>query len=679
MFKFFRIYNKFILAVGGSLLMIAFLVGSSLQSLVGPSIPVQGTLDGEDITVMDTRHASNQLEILKRYVPQLYIMTQTMLKAENDYDRSLLWYMIQYDAGRLGIGASNAEAFTVLNVIGIDETGVKRIANQMKQQEGVVLDAVKSWVVAEMYSELVLGKGHESVYARLQKFVGTANAYQQMFGQQVGPQYVYQLAALSSEDPYRVSKPLMEHFLQDQNARVGGEAVVIPADLYLEDVAAPSETDLNTLFEKYKNDLPGKSEPFGFGYKIADRVKLEYISIPIDECLKQVTVEEAEAYEFYKKNEANFVERDEQGQPKEGGSIQPYSAVREQLITEMKRNKAFELGQTIAKTALAELQKPLASVKKVNGYYNLGDDYQGEPMRVVADDIFREFKVRPQQFNAQREKWIEVDRVQELPGIGMSFVGGQQNAPFATYVASAKQLDPSETNPLIALYLQENVPSDIMIGFDGSMFIFRLTAAEAAHAPESIDLVKTQVETDAKLQMAFEKLKDERAQWLDLAKQSGLEAVAKQAKVEVKKTGLVPRVEMRSAAGGDQTPEIAGIGKSQLLVDAMYKTARDTGKNGDLKDIAAMDRMGEADVDSKLALVVFRVDDYNLMTESEYIQNASKFIETAGSMNYTLFLSEEPNVISFEMLSERLKWVPERSDEEDMESADQVSDEAEAA
>ncbi|QQE12656.1 hypothetical protein JD969_04105 [Planctomycetota bacterium] len=631
-------------------------MGSSLQSLVGPGVPVQGTLNGEEVTVEETRWSATQLEILRRYVPQLGIMTSAMLEADGEYERSLLWYMIQHDSQRLGISASNMEAYSVLAAIGIDQTGVQRIANQMKAQEGVVLDAVKSWLIAEAYSELMLGKSHESIYSRIGRFNQIAQAYSQVFGQMA-----LTFAAQQSEDPYRVSKPLIAHYLQDQKARVGGEAVVIPADLYLEDIAEPNEAELTALFDEYKNNLPGQGQ-YGFGYKIPDRVKLEYIGIPLDEVMSQVSVEPAEANEFYRANKERFVKLDEENKPI-AGEYQTFAEVYTQISEGLKQRKAFELAQQIAKTALADLEKPLASVKKKQGYYAFNKDFIGISMRTVAEELEREFKVRVQQYNSYKDKWIDVDRIGDLPGIGMSYAGGRQDAPFTTYVASAKQLDPNvDTNPLIALYLQVEVPSQIMIGQDGSVYIFRLVEAEAAHAPASMADVKTQVMTDAKLKLAYAKLLDETQQWLELAKSSGLDAVAKQAKTDVRRTGLVPRIELGGIAASDQTPDISGIGKSRELVDAMYQIARDSGKSGDLKEeVAADKRTGEAPLEQKLSLVVFRVDDYNLMTETEYKVDASNYMATANLMNYSIFNSDRPHILSYKMMSEKLNWVPDRA------------------
>jgi hypothetical protein len=72
----------------------------------------------------------------------------------------------------------------------------------------------------------------------------------------------------------------------------------------------PSEEKLAEHFDKYKKFFAGDvndQNPYGFGYKLDDRVQLEYIAVKLDEIAATVTAPtEEEAEEFYQKHREEF-------------------------------------------------------------------------------------------------------------------------------------------------------------------------------------------------------------------------------------------------------------------------------------------------------------------------------------------------------------------------------------
>ena len=65
---------------------------------------------------------------------------------------------------------------------------------------------------------------------------------------------------------------------------VTGSFVTIGAEFFNQDIAAPTEADLQEQFEAYKANSPGEStesNPHGFGYMLDDRVQLEYLKVDL--------------------------------------------------------------------------------------------------------------------------------------------------------------------------------------------------------------------------------------------------------------------------------------------------------------------------------------------------------------------------------------------------------------
>jgi hypothetical protein len=74
----------------------------------------------------------------------------------------------------------------------------------------------------------------------------------------------------------------------------------------------PSEEEIDEQFNKYKAFFAGdvnKQNPYGFGYKLDDRVQLEYIAVKLDDIAATVTPPtQEEAEEFYQKHREEFTE-----------------------------------------------------------------------------------------------------------------------------------------------------------------------------------------------------------------------------------------------------------------------------------------------------------------------------------------------------------------------------------
>ena len=89
--------------------------------------------------------------------------------------------------------------------------------------------------------------------------------------------------------------------------------VKIDSSLFAETQSEPNQERIAEHFNKYKKFFTGVADeenPYGFGYKLADRVQLEYISCRLDDVSKIVTPPtQEEAEQYYRKNREQFTEQ----------------------------------------------------------------------------------------------------------------------------------------------------------------------------------------------------------------------------------------------------------------------------------------------------------------------------------------------------------------------------------
>jgi len=103
------------------------------------------------------------------------------------------------------------------------------------------------------------------------------------------------------------------HSASFEAERVGVEFVKFDSSVFAEMQDEPNEPDILSHFNKYKKYLAGAASDeniYGFGYKLADRVQLEYVAVKFDDIREIVTPPtQEEAEEHYEKYRALMTEQ----------------------------------------------------------------------------------------------------------------------------------------------------------------------------------------------------------------------------------------------------------------------------------------------------------------------------------------------------------------------------------
>lgn len=651
MLKWFRKYNKWMLVFFGVLLMVVFLVEGTISGLM-PTQEDQiiGRIDGRKIRYRDQTQANQDLQIIQRTMPALTLL------APSD---PVVWLLMVEGARQSGLSASNSQIALLLSMA--NNSGATTL-DEMAANIGVSTDelttALRHWLMVQQYIELTSGLSHMSLDQKLQAL------QQGMQYMQMGINNMQMVTEPARGNP-RISRPLMQRFLQDQQATVTMQAVAIRPERELANIQKPDKQTVEALYNEYKDELPGGNKGYGLGYKLPDRVKLEYLTIPYQSVRQAVDIEEAQLLAYYDKNPAEFTPQAQASDdmPAPAQSPRPYLEVRSDILNKLTDEAAYTLATRIANTAQTLFTQNTRSLDEKDGFRVISADWTPIRMADLTKTLEERFGVTLEV--RQPQGWLSLQEIQTLPGLGTSSLpmGQLRPMPAAAYISGVHELNPDENHPAANLRLQVYIPSQALIGNDGSLHIFRITDAQPSHAPK-LDDIWTQVSLDAERVAAYKINVSKLSEWQQKLQQP-LAATARELNTNI--IGPESFNRRDSFAGTTMVPNIPGIGRSETFVDAVFDLALENqsslikaaGSDDAADDTSSTGSEPSAviPVDDKLTVYLTRVIKFEPMTKRDFDQQLSMpFNRMWLNMSMTRGLEDE--VFSIDNLSKRIgfKW-----------------------
>ena len=364
----------------------------------------------------------------------------------------------------------------------------------------------------------------------------------------------------------KVSEPVVEKAFAGTGQEVSLNLVELTADQFKAATTAPTEQEVQEHFKKYANTPAGLSTTnpadLGFGYQLPNRVKLQYLSVNRDQLraalrkTKDDYAWEVEARRYYLANPRAFPVTQptlNATNPATAPTTRPFEEVREEVLNRVmgpeldkfaaqvrgaieKRLRAdfdkFGAKSANASTAPAGAAAPAAT--QPGQFASFGY------LEQVAADVQKQFGVLPAA-TSKSDQWMTADELGELPGIGRA-TRSPSGDSFTNYVLqSAEAFMPVPAKADAASVLSIYEPSDVLEDFNGNLYFFRLTDAQAARAPTDLAEVRDKVVADLTASRGYAKVRDEAQKLLEAAKKDGLPAAAAAAKREVIPTGSFDR------------------------------------------------------------------------------------------------------------------------------------------
>lgn len=513
MYHFVKKHGKKLMAVFAAFLMVSFAASGMLTPGGGGHNPVVGRIGDGEIRGQDVFIARQDWQTLTRLNDGRGRRLSAMLGPEIEAQitqQPILFLLLQKEAEQLGVTVIEDNLQTMLqNTPGLITPDPER---------------------------------NESIQRAVRKLLLVLNGAQR------------------AASVIKVSDPMVRHQLAQVQQSITLDLVDFTTANYMDQAKAQPITaeQLKAHFEKYADTVAGdvsESNPFGFGYKYPDRVKLQYIAVTKAEVRKVVQASrtpyewEVEARKYYRQNQDEFktdatTQATQPAQPSDltaastRPTTKPYEdvqqTIKDQLIdaeTERRMNAIRDrlvstlatdwaayrnaIGADAASAQTSTAPSVAAAPPSSQGVpYPTFEYLQKLTKQIQASE---QFGVLPTAVSIA-DRWLTFDDLNKLPGVGQAHLNG---VPMGSYVMSTALPFVPEAQREEGGWLRVMEPTRPMVDPNESIYIVRLSAAQPSHKPATIAEVEQQLRADLLTARAYELAKADAQKLLEQARQQG--------------------------------------------------------------------------------------------------------------------------------------------------------------
>ncbi|MBX3387294.1 MAG: SurA N-terminal domain-containing protein [Phycisphaeraceae bacterium] len=481
MLKWLRKYNTWILVIAGSLLMVTFLLAEALQGL-GKGSPRTTVLvvDGRKISARELDRARVEHAALNEVIG-----LQGAMRVLFGIEDSTHWLLLTHEAEKAGLvgGPEDGQRFIAELARQIVRARAFMLRDTQQMQTMIAETAANIEMGVEQVARGPARMSRDEVLTGLSRLQGVAR-----------------LRASYLRVPRLSDRRLVADFRRMEDS-AAIDYVFMPAERELRNVERPSEAVFEAHFEKFKDVVAEEDESgFPFGYRLGDRLRLEWLVVSRRAAESAVT---ADPIEVQKRLRRKFPD----GRPDDGTSVE--QAI-ETIEAEVKREQADRVMRLAEQAVRAEFDRVLRGLPQTGPYYVLPENWSEirPSMASLRDVIVRRVEeATGSRMEAPvahvRGEWATQSELAELEGIGLSFVmRGPRGVPFTEVAMGVRELAGDS-----AVALQAGVPGEVMTTRTGDRVFFVITEARKSSAPDSMEEVRTKVVSDVMRLEAFNRLR----------------------------------------------------------------------------------------------------------------------------------------------------------------------------
>ena len=275
--------------------------------------------------------------------------------------------------------------------------------------------------------------------------------------------------------------------------------------VFAETQSEPNEEKNSAHFDKYKKffaDAVSKENPYGFGYKLPDRVQLEYIAVKLDDVSKTVTAPtQEEAEKYYQKHIEQFT-TSVPSDPNDPNSpqteqIKSYAEVASIISKQLLQNKINSKAEKILQEAktLTEAGFEEIDIEDANlspeQFRQMAGDYE-----TAAEQLSEKYKIKVYAGQTGLLSALDIQADKYLGMLYLKGYGYEYNPVGLTQIVFAiDELQASELGPYDVpkprMYENIGPMKDIRTQIQGypgtNTVVVRIIRAEKASEPESIN------------------------------------------------------------------------------------------------------------------------------------------------------------------------------------------------
>lgn len=637
MLKFLRKYNKYILVIGGALLMVAFLVPQALTQLgQDRSGREYMRIDGQKITEGEAFKADRRRYVLAHTIPAI-------LPTLGIEDRTDHWLLLVHEADRHGLigGPQDGRDF-------IPDLADYLAYVMLQQQYGPSVQML----LQSQFGEQMLSSARQTAMAHLEAARARSEIGTEEFDLALAELHgISRLRRLYDGGPSRISdrRAILEGLRMHNAATV--DYVLVPAEAAIDQVPVPSDETLAAHLERFKDVRPSEGE-YGIGYLLPPRVKLEWLVLDRAAISQAVRVDRIEVAE-------RFMTRN----PGLQASGPEYEAVRAEIEEELRKEATDRIMAEADQAIRAEFARAIRRLPTQGVYRVLPENWDEvrPSLESVRDAVVE--RVRSQTgrtiaaptVTVMNATWHTAQDLSRLPGIGFSSIRrAGRNIGFPTAAMSVKELgDPLD------LGFQVGVPGAMTTDPAGNQYYFTILDARPESPPASVDEIRDQLVQDYRRLEAFKILQREADIYRQRVLNEGLDSLA--AAVEPAEGAPPPQV--RRGVSVTRTNNVFGDPalNEESVKEAIVSAAEKLDPTVDASTIDADQRTLAVPAPKTLGLVVAQIQAFRPMTIESYRLMDRSLVQ---QMEAESAMTSDDDPFSVEKLAKRLnaKLPPQRGD-----------------
>ncbi|MEM9661290.1 MAG: hypothetical protein AAF937_03160 [Planctomycetota bacterium] len=621
MLKFLRKYNKIILVIGGSLLMVAFLAPQAIQQIGTLQNRTVARMDGREIKERELFDAANELRALNALGGTGGTANALLnLDQATSSDADLHWYLLSKEAEAGGFVGSDedgrsyystiAEQFALLFVQSTRE--YQGFARQLGQ--GFANQLMVSGQLPGLAPEQQFPAVREAFLGRLQQTetnaagAGRFTSIEELHRAVAKMRGIQRMRAAY----LNIARP------SDRRLRAQGSEVfrglqtdflVIPASRFIDDEADPTEAEIIEHFEARADANPTEDD-FGIGYLQPQRIKLEWLRIDRQTLLDAIDIPIVEISKRWQ------LERD----------VFPgeFAEEQEQVRAVLEDERVAALLQVADRAVKGESGKSTRELARDGAYLELPDNWQDirPPLEQIAQAVADRLRERegveiPVPAIERRDTtWQNVLDLRQVNGFAFGSVRvGSQNVAAAGALLQVRELNPNPNLPIQVGVLAAEHP---ITAADGSLTFYRVLDARDTSPPDSIEEVRDEVVENIKTLRAYDRLSTELPGYLDVAKSGGLEAVADAINASLADDSE-DRVEVQSDVNISTNPQgVPPVFASEDVLDELFRFAETIDPTVEPESIPEADRTYAVLSPRQRSAVVGLADRYVPLTVDDF-------------------------------------------------------------
>jgi hypothetical protein len=538
MLKFLRKYNKFILVVFGSVLMVAFLVPQAIQQFgQHPDGFVEARMDGVELRSRQMEMAARELIVLRG------LGFASSLGITDDRTADAHWLMLVEEAERAGMVGESGDGEDWLPSI-IDAMLRQAIMSNFQLFQQMQTDPQFANQLRDQMRQNLLQLAGEARLNEEELYMTLAKA-----------RGVQRLIGTFTSAP-RLSQPRADVEVKQDGDRVLANLLVLPARVIVEELPEPNEEELQGHFETYREVDPAESEHVGIGYQLPARVKFAVLKVDQDAIKANVQLDPVEVRTFWQRNAERFGE--------------DFESARERVEDELKTRFAQDVQQTALRALRTEMYRATQGMSEVDGIRDLPPDWEQtrpkledlagvivEQVEASVGDDGPGFTMPRPEVTIYASKFYTPEELSQEASIRQAQIPAGNNRPIPLWQAL---FNVHELNPESPLRIQVGVPAVSVAASDraGSRYYFTVLEAREASPAESLDEVRQKAIENFKRLAAYQMLRMRESEFTELAQNESLDAVADLFGPEDPETGA-------DAVGAPTVRNRVSIGQSQLF------------------------------------------------------------------------------------------------------------------